>query len=316
MGIYDRDYVKAPPPSGGFSGRVARGGGFPLIGGSIVTTLIVINVAVYFLAGLSFSLGEVIYGFGVLQADLVMRGQVWRLITAQYLHDPSGLGHLLINMLVLHFLGRPLEGRWTPKRFLAFYTMAGLVGNIFYTILGSRGWIAPDMPAVGASGCIFGLLGVIAVLNPNATVYIYFLFPLKIRTAALIFGGIAAWSVLTRGSNFGGEACHLAGLLYGAWWAKSGEAWWASTEWRVPAFLKGKSRGVSAGKAAPGYLRPGRFADRVGQRRIDQAEIDRILKKVGDGGVHTLTEAEKKTLEEETRRQRAQDARAGRVDRL
>ncbi len=308
MGWENRDYARG---NAGGRGPSWRGpGSSRLIGGSIVTTLIAVNVGVYVLATMisPSQLGPAIYEWGVLQAKAVMHGEVWRLITTQYLHDPSGFGHIFINMLGLHFLGRPLERMWSAKKFFWVYTVAGLAGSIFFTILGSLGWINPYMPAVGASGCLFGILGIVAVLFPTATVYIYFLFPLKIRTAAMLFGAYAVMKVLSQGANYGGEACHLAGLVFGVWWAKKGDMWWSTTEWRIP---RGKPRTARPRKAPRST-----FTEKVVQRRADAGEIDRILRKVYDGGVHTLTASEKKTLGEATERQRREEASAGRVDRL
>jgi hypothetical protein len=53
----------------------------------------------------------------------------------------------------------------------------------------------------------------------------------KIRTAALVMGGIAFMAVVERGANYGGEACHLAGLAFGVWWALHGDEWWANSDW-------------------------------------------------------------------------------------
>ena len=323
MAWQDRDYARRPTTPG-WSPSVRR----PLIGGSVVTTLIVVNVAVYALGAFfppvgAWLAGEPVrtplgvgfrHGVAELWANAVLRGQIWRLLTAQYLH--AGLGHLFINMLVLHFLGRSLEQLWTPKKFFAVYTLCGLAGNIFYTILGWRGVIDPDMPAVGASGCIYGLLGIVAVLCPHATVYVYFLFPIKIRTAAFIFGGIAFLSVLERGANYGGEACHLAGLVFGVWWAWKGDAWWKRHGWHPRWSTRGSRAGGSRRSDIPSYLKPSKFADRIAERRIDQVEVDRILKKVYESGLHSLSESEKDYLREATERQRERDVQSGRVDRL
>jgi len=313
MGWQDRDYAREPT---GWFFRRPGGSGY-LIGGSIVTTLIAINVAIFvaemlfpgfsrWLSGARYRTpqGDIIYGVAEMVGGFVLEGQVWRLFTAQYLH--AGIGHVFINMLVLHFLGRPLETRWSPKKFFIVYTLCGLAGNIFFTLLASQGVIDPLRQAVGASGCIYGLLGIVAVLFPTATVYIYFLFPMRIRTAALIFGGIAFLSVVTRGSNFGGEACHLAGLVFGAWYAWKGEAWWRSTEWRIPGFKGGSGR----------RKRRSTFEQQVEERRADAETIDRILRKVYDGGIHSLSEVEKRALREATDRQRMREGAAGRVDRL
>ena len=308
MGWQDRDYARrGPAPGPAWSTGPSRAIGRH----SIVTILIIINVVVFVPFYLRMTLGDYIFAFGAMQARAVMHGQIWRLITAQYLH--AGTGHLLLNMIGLHFLGRPLERMWSPRKFFIIYTLCGLIGNVFYTILGARGVIDPQMPAVGASGSIYGLLGIVAVMFPTATVYVYFLFPIRIRTAALIFGGIALLTVLGRGANYGGEACHLAGLVFGVWWAMKGDRWWAtrgSATWsRMTSRSPRPARRVRAAK-------PRGFEARVAERRADAETIDRILKKVYDGGIHGLTEAEKRALQEATERQRQRDRDAGRVDQL
>ncbi len=194
--------------------------------------LIVVNVLIFGLCAFSPALRVRIYEFGAMQSLAVVRGQWWRLLTAQYLH--AGSVHLLVNMVALHFLGRPLEERWSARKFFAIYTLCGLCGNAFFTVLGARGVIHPLMPAVGASGCIYGLLGIVAVLFPTARLYVWFLFPVRIRTAAIIMGALAFMTVVERGGNYGGHACHLAGLVFGVWWALHGDEWWSSTEWAFP----------------------------------------------------------------------------------
>lgn len=287
-------------------------------GRSIVTTLIVVNVVIFLLERLFPAVGLFLsggleggpfgaryhYGIGELVAAKVMRGEVWRLITAQYLH--AELMHIFVNMLVLHFLGRPLEQMWSARKFFTIYTLCGVFGNVFYTILAYRGVIDPRLPAIGASGSIYGLLGIVAVLFPTAMVYIYFLFPIRIRTAAMIFGGLSLFTIIQRGENYGGEACHLAGLVFGVWWAMKGEAWWGRTEWRMPRFRAAGARSTAAGG----------FRERIAERRADEEMIDRILKKVYDGGVQSLTESEKRDLQAATDRQRERERAAGRADRI
>ncbi len=298
MSWQDRDYIRSAT-----HGPAARWGGawsFPW-GNSIVTLLIVVNVVIFVLGKINPVLSTWIYGLGAMQGQAVMQGQLWRLITAQYLHADAW--HLLFNMLTLHFMGRPLEARWSRTEFFTIYTLAGLAGNIFFTFLAWRGVLDPRIPAIGASGCVYGLIGIVAVLFPHATVYIQFLFPIKIRTAAIILGGIAFLQVLSRGENFGGEACHLAGLIFGVWWAAKGETWWSQIARRRSARIS--------------RVRPSRrrvvSKDPFGGE-YDEEFIDRILKKVYDGGIHSLTEGEKIALREATERQKQREARFGRVD--
>ena len=306
MSWQDREYAQSPFDSV----RVRRSAGpARLIGGSIVTTLIVINTAIFVIGALIPPVGKFLqghqtyapthtaihHGWMELWAAAVFHGQVWRLFTAMYLH--AGFEHLLMNMLTLHFLGRSLEQMWSPRKFFAVYTLAGLAGNLFFTLLAWKGVISIHVPAVGASGAIYGIIGVVAVLFPSATIYIYFLFPIKMRTAALVLGAMAFFAVVQRTHNYGGEACHLAGMVFGVWWAWRGDHWWRSTEWRLPRFRK-KLR------VAPGYQATTRPATEPREiRRVDEAELDRVLGKVREGGIHSLSESEKEILRAATEEQ-------------
>jgi membrane associated rhomboid family serine protease len=277
----------------GRPGYVGRGVG--LLGGrSIVTTLIWLNIIIYVLCTMTGgdrgAPGSSIFAWMALFTPAVKHGEAWRVVTAQYLHWDTG--HILMNMIGLYFLGRPLEREWGTRQFLGVYTVAGLLGNIFYVLLTLVGWLPIAGVAAGASGCVLGLLGAAAVRYPHAEILIYFLFPIKIRTAALIFGALYVLNLYSRGQNAGGDACHLAGLLFGAWWAYRGEAWWVAKR-RMPRF---RVRTVRPPESP--------FEHRVEQRRADAETVDRILKKVYESGIHSLTEAEKTALREATERQR------------
>lgn len=302
MAWYDRDYARPEPRGGG----PFYGGGLRKVSTNIVTILIVINVAIFVLTTMTGSphnpMESGLFRFMVLHTPSVRDGEIWRLFTAQYLHWSTG--HLFMNMLGLFFLGRPLAIDWGVRQFLGVYTAAGLMGNLFYVALTSGGWLEIDGVAAGASGCVLGLLGAAAVRYPHAQIWIYFLFPIKIRTAALVFAGLYVLNLISKGPNAGGDACHIAGLAFGALWAFRGESWWRHARFRMPS-----PRTRSAGQASPES-----FKERVEQRRYDAELIDRILKKVYEGGIHSLSDAEKKALHEATERQRATDD--SRVDRL
>ena len=306
MAWRDREYARESDYAGPF--RPNRGG--PLAGRSIVSVLIAVNIAVFLLtvftigsAGGPSYPGEDVATSALFQAmalkpQAVMQGQVWRLLTAQYLHWTGT--HLLLNMLGLYFLGKSLERIWTTREFLGVYTVAGMAGNLFYVALTLLGWFPAMGIAAGASGCVLGLLGVAAVKFPQAEVLIYFLFPIKIRTAAIVFAALYAVNIYTRGGNAGGDACHIAGLGFGAWWAYRGEAWFYRSGFRLPRFQSRKP-----------YRRPtppSNFQGRVEQRRADAATVDKILKKVYETGIHSLSDAEKQALREATERQKAMES--------
>jgi membrane associated rhomboid family serine protease len=91
------------------------------------------------------------------------------------------LPHLFFNMISLFFVGNLLEKIIGRRKFLYFYMASGIFAGIFYSILsfylgntdlGARIFISPLTYSVGASGAIFGIAGLLAVLTPQMKVYL------------------------------------------------------------------------------------------------------------------------------------------------
>jgi len=274
MGLYDRDYTREdyqyrhPPQM-----RIA----FPRVT-PVVKWLLIINVAVFLPSFLIVRLGEFIfYWFSVYPATPGMSLQLWRPITYQFLH--GGIGHIFINMLVLFFFGPVLERLWGSRKFLTFYLVCGAMGGLFYPLLVLLRWLTVA-PLVGASGSILGILAAAAILFPNMRVYVWGIFPVKITVLALILAAISIISVLQpyRFANAGGQAAHLAGMATGAIYVLS-QSWHA----------KLKSN-----------IRAGAWEKKMAEQRNFQIEVDRILQKVHEAGIHSLTSKEKKILKKAT----------------
>ncbi len=304
MGWQDRDYAREPQY--GPRRPIGYGGG-SLRTRSVAITIIWINVVIYVLCIMTAGAGRpiehsLIFDLGAMKAELVNHGQVWRLVTSDYLHWSTW--HIFLNMLGLYFLGRPLERVWGGKKFFAVYTIAGIFGSVFYLALTWTGWLPTNAVAAGASGCVLGLLGAAAVLFPHAEVWIYFLFPVKIRVVAIVFAGIYVLNIVQQGRNAGGDACHLAGLAFGVWYAMKGDRWWANKGRRLLSGLTGRSGGVSRPKS-------GGFRQRMEQRRTDAATVDRILDKVRREGIGSLSDQERRALNEATARQRMRERESG-----
>ncbi|GAI02611.1 unnamed protein product, partial [marine sediment metagenome] len=199
------------------------------------------------------------------------------LITYQFLH--GGTGHILFNMLGLFFLGPTLERHWKGKKFLTFYLGCGVAGGVFYILLAVAGFL-PVAPMIGASGAILGMLAACAILFPQFIVFI-FLFPVPIRVAAVILIFLYTANLLRVGANAGGDAAHLAGMAAGAVYV-------LSQSWRDKLKLK---------------VRSGQRQKKIETQRDLQAELDRVLQKVHDCGIHSLTAEEKKILKQATKTQ-------------
>jgi rhomboid protease GluP len=99
--------------------------------------------------------------WGELATPLVINGQWWRLITANFLHE--GILHLGMNMLALLYLGKFVEYRLGSWRYLLAYILAGIGSMATITYISTR-WL-PQPPTIGASGAIMGMLGVIGAIH-------------------------------------------------------------------------------------------------------------------------------------------------------
>jgi len=139
---------------------------------SLTHKLIIINVIIYFAVLILLSLygEEFVLNNIALTPSLILSGKaIWTFLTSMFMHGSAF--HLFANMFSLFFIGKLLEKILGKKRFFWTYMIAGLVGGIFF-IVSSLLFGDITIPAVGASGALFGLLGVLAVLVPHSRVYL------------------------------------------------------------------------------------------------------------------------------------------------
>jgi membrane associated rhomboid family serine protease len=273
MGLYDRDYTQQHyRPSGGMP--PIRFGFSPVT--PAVKWLLIINIGVFLLMAFSPAFTtSMVQWFAVDASSLTSAIQLWRLISYQFLH--GSVGHILFNMLGVFFLGPTLERNWGGRKFITFYLGCGAAGGLFYLFLVGIGFLGGGT-MVGASGAVLGMLAACAILFPHFVV-ILILFPLPIRRAAIILTIMYLILVVSRSENAGGEAAHLGGMAAGAiyvmWqpWLKK---------------LREKNRVV-------------RWESDFGRERALEKEVDRILRKVHESGISSLTRQEKKILEKATK---------------
>jgi len=139
---------------------------------SLTTQLIILNVFFYFIGMLFFSLyGEDFVLKNIaLNPNMIFSGKaLWTIITSMFMH--GSFFHIFANMFSLFFIGNFLEKLIGRKRFFWVYIISGITGGIFF-LIASLIFKTLETPAVGASGAIFGLLGVLAVLVPYSKVYL------------------------------------------------------------------------------------------------------------------------------------------------
>ena len=275
MGLYDRDYSQERYQRAYHYGPPMRMG-FPKVT-AVVKRLLIINIVVFLTAIIIRPLGVLIYDWFQLDPTTLARAlQLWRLVTYQFLH--GGIWHIFFNMIGLYFLGPTLERHWGSRKFLVFYLSCGAAGGVFYLLLVAVGFL-PAMAMVGASGAILGMLAACAILFPHIKLFIFPLFfPISIRTAAIIFSAMYLFFVLTRSANAGGHAAHLAGMATGAIYVFS-QSWQTKVKMKIQTNIRRK---------------------KATEQRNLQMELDRILAKVHEHGIHSLTSKEKSILKRAT----------------
>ena len=294
MGIYDRQYYKNE--SQGFSLETLTRGQ------SIVIILIGINVAVFILDAI---LGSSPSGVGrlseflkVSNSDVAQPWYWFRFLTYGFAH--ANARHLLGNMIGLYFFGRAAEMVYGSRTFLWMYLTALLAGSVVW--MAGVQFSGKNQAVLGASGGVAAVVILFCINFPNQKVYLLF----------LPFIGIPAWllGVVFVGADllgqFGGRSSsdiaftvHLVGAAYAWIFYKTG--WEISRLWGGSVGSSGGSSLLNVFKRKP-KLRVHRGPrDEVGQHDQLAARADAILKKLHQQGEASLTNAERKILEDYSR---------------
>jgi membrane associated rhomboid family serine protease len=157
--------------------------------------------------------------FGLIPAAVVKYFFVWQLVTYAFLH--GGFGHIIWNMLALWMFGADIERIWGTRRFLQFYFFCAVGAGICVVVANYvLPWGNPNLPTIGSSGAIFGILMVYAILFSDREILWGFLIPIKVKYFVMIIGAVAflsSFGVNNGVSNF----AHLGGLLFGYLYLKT-----------------------------------------------------------------------------------------------
>jgi membrane associated rhomboid family serine protease len=144
----------------------------------VTYALIAINFLVFLLT-LVVGLTRAFLAFGAVPALIVLDHQYYRLVTSMFLH--GDFLHILFNMWGLFIFGRDIESSVGSGRFTLLYFLSGIVGGmayVFYMLTYAAEYDprAAFVPAIGASGAVFGVMGSFAVLYPRRPVAFFFYF--------------------------------------------------------------------------------------------------------------------------------------------
>jgi membrane associated rhomboid family serine protease len=141
------------------------------------------------------------YNFGLARATFL--DKPWTLLTSMFIH--ASIWHILANMITFYFFGSYLNRLLGAWKFLVIYFAGGIAGGLVYLLLAPSNVIA-----VGASGAIFTLGGVLAVMRPKLRV-IVFPIPVPLPLWIAIIGIFVVVSFIP---NVAWQA-HLGGLALG-----------------------------------------------------------------------------------------------------
>jgi membrane associated rhomboid family serine protease len=146
-------------------------------------------------------------------SNIINHLYLWTFLTSMFMH--AGFFHIFANMFSLLFLGNFVEKILGKKRYFFLYLIAGLFAGLFFVLISL---VLPsdfNTYAVGASGALFGLVGLLMILTPNLSVYVMFIpIPIKMKYAAPAML-VLLWIISLLGNIPIGNTAHLGGFILG-----------------------------------------------------------------------------------------------------
>jgi membrane associated rhomboid family serine protease len=292
MGIYDREYYRDEPRRPGVSDW------------SAVTTLIAINVVVY--------VADMLSADHWLDEHLVLSSSLfrhpwdaWQLLTYGFVHDPASIMHILFNMFGLWLFGREIESIYGKKEFYQLYLSLIVLSGLAWVALQNVLWPRIPAYALGASGAVMGITMIYILHFPHRTFLLFFAIPMPawvvgILLVAIDLGGVTGSFQISK--EHIANTAHLAGAFFGFVYYRT--HWTLFSLWpgrlfsgafRRPKYRvhRGDDDGNARGSAGAG-----------GEQRQLQQQVDDILAKISREGEASLTAAERRTLEEASRKYR------------
>lgn len=247
---------------------------------------------------------------------------IYQYITYMFIH--ADFWHIFFNMWQLMIFGPAIEQIYGTKRTAIYYLLCGIGSAVAHQICASIGIIHPSI-VIGASGAIYGVMAAAAFNFPDARLFIIpFPFPIKLKWLVVAFCAYDLFSGL-QGIDGVAHFAHLGGLVVGLiilfiWKAMDARGYsrsnsrntWTSSNTYSNGYDKGESMVDKVKKAFSGDKPKMTVVKNAGdhaadyeyneRKRMHNEEIDRILDKVRTGGFENLTEEEKRTLFDASKR--------------
>jgi membrane associated rhomboid family serine protease len=283
-----------------------------------VQWLLALNIGVYFLQLTLFGSDAV---YSALALDPARFPTAWwTLGTYMFVH--AWLAHLAFNMFTLWMFGPRLEQEWGTRTFVQFYLWCGLGGAITHLIL------AQHSAVIGASGAISGVLVAYALRWPDEEVYLFGVIPMKSRWLVAAMLAMNIIFALSPSSRIDWTA-HVGGMAFG-WiflklyavgginrvrgWVSAAPEESEDMPRAVPrnrAPARDRSGGVDEVVARSNaiVLRESKPVQHVPKQETPKeyaARVNRVLDKISQQGMESLTRDERRLLEDMSRKLRDQ----------
>jgi membrane associated rhomboid family serine protease len=275
-----------------------------------VQWLLALNIGVYFLQLTLFAPDSV---YSALALDPArFPSNWWTALTYMFVH--AWLAHLAFNMFTLWMFGPRLEQLWGTRSFVQFYLWCGLGGAIAHLIF------AQHTAVIGASGAISGVLVAYALRWPDEEVYLFGVIPMKSRWLIAAMIGMNVIFALSPGSGIDWTA-HVGGMAFG-WiflklsslggltrvkgWVSAAPEESEDMPRAVPrnrSPMRDQARGVDevVARSNAVVLRESRPLQHVPKQESPKeytARVNRVLDKISQQGIDSLSRDERRLLEE------------------
>ncbi len=288
MGLYDRDYYREEQSPSGFQ----------LNQRMMVTNIVIVTVAIYFL---NMFLGRDNWLMNSLAVDSSVLAKPWlwwKFVTYGLAHDPDtrNLGHIFWNMFGLWIFGRDVEMIYGRKEFLRIYLVALVLGSLVWCF---KVYFLSDAEILrslwGASGAVTAIVLLFVFHYPKRTILLMLVLPVPAWVLGVIMIGGDLFQITSGKIHNVAYDVHLVGAAFAVCYFRFG---WNCSR-LLPDF--GGARGVfSRLKPRPKL----RIHDPEEYHRQKDEEADRVLEKVNSEGMDSLTSKEKRILEDYSRRMR------------
>ena len=223
----------------------------------------------------------------------------WTLITYMFMH--AGVLHILFNMLWLFWFGRLFLAFFSSKHLRGLYFLGGICGGLLYMLAYN---VFPYFQnavyssyLLGASASVLAIVVAVSVRESNYPVQFLFIGTVRLKYVALFM--VVLDLLFMTSDNAGGHIAHLGGALAGWWFAAGLQSGHDATKWinLVCDWFAGLGRPVRR-KPKMKVHYGGRQADYEynARKKEREAEIDRILDKLRKSCYNSLTDDEKKSL--------------------